>query len=347
MKLKLILAAALLAGSSLLSAQGAEEEAIDRAELQQQIEQARQDLAEAAQRMARLQRELVQGSIEGQAWVWSDEGLDQLALPLELDIEVSPDKVRRLVLLSHPPRLGTVLGDPDSDDRNRIIAVTPGSGAEQAGLRQGDRLIRINDTDVQEDTVNRIRQALAEHKPGDQVDVMVRRGEHEELVMAVSLGSPLYDFSRISERIGPMMHDIQQHIIRVGPDGIPPIPPIPPVPTGVAGLGHDTHLVNNHPGLERYFGTAEGVLVLRIAEDNPLELKSGDVILEVDGEAVKRPVDFGRLLLGREAGDTVTLTIMRDGGVRDLSGTIPERQSTGSTSRQIEIHRQRRAPDGA
>jgi hypothetical protein len=345
MKLKLIIAVALLAGSSLLGAQGTEEETIDRAELQQQLEQARQDLAEAAQRMARLQRELIEGSIDGQAWMWSGEGLESLALPLELDIEISPDKVRRLVMLSHPPRLGTVLGDPDSDDRNRIIAVTPGSGAEQAGLRQGDRLISIDGIDVSEDTVNRIRQALAERKPGDSVDVMVRRGDHEERIMPVTLGSPLHDFSRISERIGPMIQDIQQHIIRVGPDGSPPVPPMPPMPIGVAGLGHDTHLVNNHAGLERYFGTAEGVLVLRIAEDNPLKLQAGDVILEIDGEAVQRPVDFGRLLLGRETGDSIRLTIMREGHQTEISGVIPERQGTGW--RQIEIHRQRRVRDGA
>jgi S1-C subfamily serine protease len=293
-----------------------------------------------------LQRELAQDSDVKQHFVWSSEhpeGLPSpIGRPLDLELDMSTDKLQRTVSFSLPPRLGVLLGSPDSGDSNRILGVTPGSSAERAGLREGDRLISIDGEDVTQDTPLVIRKVLDRHKPGDSVDVLVQRGEHEELVMPVTIDTRWNNPQEfLQSRLQPMMPNIQQYVFDAHADGKSAMTPMP---MGLAGLGLDTQLVNNHAGLARYFGTAEGVLVLRIAEDNPLGLQAGDVILEIDGDAVNRPVDLGRMLLGRDAGEAVTLTIQREGGVRDLSGVIPERQSTGSTSRQIEIQRLRRDP---
>lgn len=342
MKSKLILGLALLFCATVLYAQAGDSEAMTPEELQQQLEQARQDLAEAAQRMARLQRELVQSEGDRQAWVWTGES--GALRELDLDITIDPESIRHIALAGFPPRLGVLLGDPDSEDGNRIVGVTPGTGAEQAGLRQEDRLISVDGHDVTVDTGRRVRDLLANRKPGDSVDVMIQRGDGNELVMPVKLGSALHDISMLGERMGPMMQNIEQHIIRVGPGNVPPIPPMPP---GMTGLGRDTHLINNHPGLKPYFGTSDGVLVLRIGEDNSLNLASGDIVLSVDGESINRPVDLGRALLGREVGSEITLQVMRQGALTDVYGTISEQVRPESGSRRIEIHRQRREPDGA
>lgn len=345
---KLMIGLTLLVCSSLVHAQGSDSDAVNAEALQQQLEQARQDLAEAAQRMARLQRELVQSEGGAQAWTWKSEH-GQLQ-EIDLDIHVDPERIRHIALAGFPPRLGVLLGDPTSADGNRIIGVTPGSGAEQAGLRQDDRLISVDGQDVTVETSTRIRELLANHKSGDSVDVTIRRGDGNELVMPVTLSSALQEISMLGERLGPMMQNIEQHIIHIGAHDelpAPPMPPMPPMPPSMGGLGRDTHLINNHAGLAPYFGTDQGVLVLRIAGDNSLNLESGDVVLHVDGEPVNRPVDLGRALLGREAGDEVTLEVMRQGVMTSVYGTISEQIRPESGTRRIEIHRQRREPEGA
>jgi S1-C subfamily serine protease len=52
----------------------------------------------------------------------------------------------------------------------------------------------------------------------------------------------------------------------------------------------------------------------------------GDIIVAADGRPVKRPEDFAAYLeLSKKAGDTVTLTIVRDGRQQDVTLTLGER----------------------
>jgi S1-C subfamily serine protease len=90
-------------------------------------------------------------------------------------------------------------------------------------------------------------------------------------------------------------------------------------------LGPDTDLVANHSGLESYFGTGDGVIVLRVDADNPMRLEDGDVILTLDREPVESPVDLARKLMQRPGGERVALEVMRDGVLTEVGGTIPQR----------------------
>jgi S1-C subfamily serine protease len=54
----------------------------------------------------------------------------------------------------------------------------------------------------------------------------------------------------------------------------------------------------------------------------------GDIIVAVDGKATKRPEDFASYLeLNKKAGDSVTVTIMRNGQQQDLTVALGERPS--------------------
>jgi hypothetical protein len=297
-------------------------------QVQAQLEAARMEVAEAAQKLARLQRQLAE--TEGAPGrVWMHEGQNRS------DTERRTFEFDRVqVFNAFPPRLGVLLGDSASGDGNRVIGVTPGSGAEAAGIRQDDRLVSVAGRDVRDNTIETVREALAEIKPGDTVDVKIERGEGTELVMPVEVGSAIRDITIIGQRLGSMGEEIEREIFRgLGRlDNMPPLP-APPIPPSLAGLGRETDLVSNHAGLADYFGTDQGVLVLRIAEDNPLELRSGDVILEIDGEAVARPVDVGRLVMMRQPGEDVSLELMRAGQQIVISGTIPESSLLGSAIR--------------
>ena len=70
-----------------------------------------------------------------------------------------------------------------------VASVTPGSGAELAGLAQGDVITRIGGRDVQ--SADDVSAAVADRKPGDQLDITIVRGGSTRTVTA-----------RIGRRIG-------------------------------------------------------------------------------------------------------------------------------------------------
>jgi S1-C subfamily serine protease len=75
-----------------------------------------------------------------------------------------------------------------------------------------------------------------------------------------------------------------------------------------------------------YFDTPEGVLVLRAKADNTLELRSGDVILEINGNAVHQPADVMRELRFVEDNSNAELLLMRNRNLESLVITLPEKQ---------------------
>ena len=67
-----------------------------------------------------------------------------------------------------------------------VDAVSEGSGAAAAGMMKGDTIIKIGETAVA--NAREMRRALGSKKPGDTIEVTVRRGT-EEVKLQVKLGS--------------------------------------------------------------------------------------------------------------------------------------------------------------
>src|SRR5690606_6717002 len=89
----------------------------DDAAQRKELDQARKELQAAAARVAELSREL---QLDGDALRFVIDGAG----------------------VSAKPRLGVLLG-VDEQSGVRIAGVTPGGGADKAGLKSGDRLLRI------------------------------------------------------------------------------------------------------------------------------------------------------------------------------------------------------------
>ena len=83
------------------------------------------------------------------------------------------------------------------------------------------------------------------------------------------------------------------------------------------------------PWLGVYFvRAADGVTIAWVIADSPADtagLQRGDVINAVDGTTVDTPQDFRDLIQDKAVGDTVTLSIDRDGQAQDLTATLEAR----------------------
>jgi len=330
MATKWLLGVAFLATGSMLAAQESDEKAAEKAELREQIQQARSEMAEAARRMARLQRQL--GA--------RDSAIEIVRLRAgnaaegEHEFREWSGDVEALRLDKLTPRLGVLLGGPDSDSTNQIVGLTPGGGAETAGIEQGDRLVSVNGKSVAEGSPDSIREALEGVEPGTSVPVTVER-DGERMAFDVETTSVLGDVRVFGLRTAPNAGEFEREIVIMRPDGAridaPGAPPKPHFPHRLplfSALGHDSDLIANHAGLEPYFGTSEGVVVLRIDPENDFALRDGDVVLRLDDESVDRPVDLGRLLLGRDPGDQVVFEVMREGVLVQLQATMPDRRQS-------------------
>jgi S1-C subfamily serine protease len=67
----------------------------------------------------------------------------------------------------------------------RLTGVTPGSPADRAGLKAGDIVISLGGVQVLD--LTSYSNALYAHKPGDDVDIVVMRG-NERMTLRVTLG---------------------------------------------------------------------------------------------------------------------------------------------------------------
>ena len=87
----------------------------------------------------------------------------------------------------------------------------------------------------------------------------------------------------------------------------------------------DMELVSLNADLGEYFGTTEGLLVVRAPEQASLNLKAGDVILKVGGRTPTSQASAVRILRSYGDGESVEFEIMRQKRKMAVTGTMPER----------------------
>ena len=149
------------------------------------------------------------------------------------------------------------------------MGVSPGSGAEQAGLEPGDRLTTIDGIRLDQGGG---RKALLDHmetvEAGQAVALAVlREGATKEVTVVTQPRS-----ARMRDARGALDLDIDLDL------------------DGIEAMGRRVEatdvprLVDMDADLGAYFGVDQGALVLNAPEDGAL--KSGDVLLSVGGEPV-------------------------------------------------------------
>ena len=211
--------------------------------------------------------------------------------------------------------------EPSSKEQGAtVMGVSPGGPAAEAGLAPGDVIVALNGESTTGPSAPRaVVERMAVVKPDAKVTVKVMRdGKPKEFTVTARAG--MVDFFSAFSGPGPVWieggpNEVRQQIdMRPGPGG------------GVGALFEGMELADLSPGLGQYFGTAQGVLVVRVPRDGEfLKLQDGDVILSIDGRVPENSSHATRILRSYQRGEKIRLKIMRQKKSMDLDGTLPER----------------------
>lgn len=201
----------------------------------------------------------------------------------------------------------------------RIEAVTPGGPADDAGLKAGDIITRFKGTalggvageDDESGPGMKLIELARALEPGDTVQVEYRRGTENKraTIVAEDLGNS-WSMTPRGEFMGPDF--------RVLEDGMRGFEFTMGLPWG------RLELVTLNPDLAEYFGTREGVLVVKAPADSSLALKGGDVIVTIGGRKPTSPSHAMRILGSYEAGENVAIEIVRKQRRSTVTWTVPE-----------------------
>ena len=268
-------------------------------EIARKLEQAERTMAEAARQIAEL----------------TSERLPQLH-EIERRIQIIGDD---------KPRLGVNIGDEESDgpvEGVLILGVTPGSAAEDAGLRAGDIITAINGESMSaaesEAAIKLILDFMAGVEEGDILDV--------EYLRSGKVGTV---------EVEPRPVHNQVFSFRGFPEDFS-MPDVHVAPKIVQGMGDkfafawtgnlwsDMELVELNEGLGKYFGTDTGVLVVSAPESKALQLEDGDVIVRIDGREPTSVRHAMRILGSYQAGESLQIEILREKRERTLEIEMPD-----------------------
>ena len=303
--LPLMLAAALSLPA--LAADAGEEAEARRAELAE----AREQLAEAARHLAELQGQMI---VDGTG----DRHVFSFDLPLQR------------------PGVGVVLASHDEGEGVRLAAVTPGGPADKAGLRAGDVLVSVQGEKVGgrgDAAVTSARALLLGLEKGQKLRLgYLREGKAGTAEVTVDdigrlalfrAGEALAHAEALARAMPVIAPGVDMEIARIAAAPCASEDADCRMPQLLEAFRwHGLNLATVDPQLGRYFGTDRGVLVLSAGELP--ELQPGDVIRQVGEQAVDSPREAMRALRKGEAGDKVTVQVLRDRKPHRLQLTVPE-----------------------
>lgn len=276
----------------------------EEARFDQEMKEAEERLAEAARRVAELSTERLEKFGDSRSFVYE---------------------------MSDRPRLGVNIGTEDEAgpvEGVRVLSVTPGSAAADAGMRAGDVITAVNGESLSADSTKAANNRL--------IDFM--RGVEEGDTLKVEY---LRDGKVASIEVEPRA--VPNNFVMWTPDGrnftMPRAPEVHPAPMVVdrfrysfggwrSGWG-DMEVVELTEGLGRYFGTDEGLLVISAPKTNEFKLQDGDVIQSIDGRKPESVDHCMRILASYQPGESLELRIMRDRRQETIRVSVPDTR-TGS-----------------
>lgn len=312
----------LAAGLSLAApplARAADSDADIEREIEQAMERARNQLDEAARRLAELHT---------RKWEFENTG---------------PRAER--------PMLGVLLQDAPTDRGIPLAGVTPGGGAERAGLKGGDVLVALNGTRLDAAADNHMdpwREAMAPVNAGDRVLVTYLRDGEERNVEVETFARSHYMTTMMAEKEHwiESLRSLEELENLEALKNLEELGAISSVKdwdqsADVLQVPAGLRLEDIDGSLARYFGVDEGVLVMA-ASAGAAPLEAGDVLLAVGDRAPGNALDALKAFAAAEG--TLPVQVRRQGSEREVAVNVDALNANRSVyvirgDRHIRIHK--------
>ncbi|HEX6638794.1 MAG TPA: PDZ domain-containing protein [Steroidobacteraceae bacterium] len=212
--------------------------------------------------------------------------------------------------------LGIQIDDDPAKQGVRVLNVSPGGPAAEAGLRNRDIIISLDGeplpgTGADRALVERMRKV----KPEQKVKVRVLRdGKKQDYVVVARAIQAPDPFFRIMPEMGA-----------VGAVDMGPAPMVQHFRAFWPGEFAGLELASITPKLGAYFGVNEGVLVVSSPRDDAFKLEDGDVLQAIDGRKPDDGPHALRILRSYRSGEKLNLAVLRQRKPVTLAVTMPER----------------------
>lgn len=288
----------MLVAAPVAAQRGEELSAAERRRLEMRLDSLRDQLRALERQLGRSSGVMLR-SLDGEPFVWS----------------LTSDNRARIGVV-----VRTARGDNDRFGAE-LQAVTPGGPAHEAGLRSGDVIVRFNGTMLAgENPGERLIELAGALEDGDTVRVEYRREGRNANAAIVARGGGAFSYSLGGEARAFMLDSARGAMERA----LVQVREMPGF-QGSLFTSRWSHLelTTLDAQLGSYFGTTEGILVVKAGTDSLLGLQSGDVILRIGGRVPTSPSHAMRILRSYEPGDEVRLDIMRQRQSRELRATVP------------------------
>jgi S1-C subfamily serine protease len=244
-----------------------------------------------------------------------------------------------VIAFSSRPRMGVLLSsNTDNDSLGvELEAVSPGQPADDAGLKAGDVITAVNGKSLARTSRrdaspgSKLTDMLGDMDAGDTVTVAYRRGDAARTTKVVlrNLDSSAYSYfingDSIRMRVDSMVRARVAPTMRVEVPSEPMRRLAQTIELRLPYSWLDMELTDLNPDLGAYFGTSKGVLVVRGPRSADLGLKSGDVILDIDGREPTSPAHALRIMRSYDPGETMKIDIMRNKRQETITVKVPER----------------------
>jgi S1-C subfamily serine protease len=250
------------------------------------------------------------------------ERLDKAAREVaELSGRLGANVRREIRLIDGGPRravLGVQIDADPGKEGARVLSVSPGGPAAEAGLKHDDIIIALDGQSLKGPDADRLLVTrMRDVKPDQKVKVVVLRDgrKHDYVVVArpsrdaaFAFGMPGPDPITVDVMpafgTGPMIHQFR---------GFWP------------GEFEGLELATITPKLGAYFGVTDGVLVVQAPKDEAFKLEDGDVLQGIDGRKPENGPHALRILRSYRPGETLSMTVLRQRKPVTLSVRMPDR----------------------
>lgn len=208
------------------------------------------------------------------------------------------------------------------DEGAQISEITKESGAEKAGLKEGDIITKLDDKKIEDP--DDLTKAIREHKPGDKVTIIFLRDKKEQKVTAEltkwkgmkfnswSGGNPNFNFSM--------------------PEIAPRAEAMPRIESDAYGRVWDAY--NGRPKLGLSVQDSEdgkGVKVIDVDDESNAEkagVKEDDIITAINDKEVNGADEVAKIVRENKDKISIKLKVLRDGKTQDIDVKMPRKLKT-------------------